>query len=65
MEGIIDLHHDIMFFLIIVVVFVVWMMVKCILFFENNTKRFKQITHNESLEIFWTVFLSFHYELFV
>ncbi len=58
MEGIIDLHHDIMFFLIIVVVFVVWMMVKCILFFENNTKRFKQITHNESLEIFWTVFPS-------
>jgi len=58
MEGIIDLHHDIMFFLIIVVVFVVWMMAKCILFFEKNNKRFKQITHNENLEIFWTVFPS-------
>jgi cytochrome c oxidase subunit 1 len=55
MEGIIDLHHDILFFLIVVVIFVVWMLIKSIFFFNLNNNRFKQITHNNFLEVIWTI----------
>jgi cytochrome c oxidase subunit I len=55
MEGITDLHHDIMFFLVVVMVFVVWMIARGIYFFDNNTTRYKQITHHTALEIVWTV----------
>jgi cytochrome c oxidase subunit 2 len=51
MEGIIDLHHDIMFFLVIVVVFVFRMLSKNIQLFNNNKTRYKQITHHTALEV--------------
>ena len=37
MEGIIDLHHDIMFFLIFVVIFVLWMLISIVLYFNKTT----------------------------
>lgn len=55
MEGITDLHHDIMFFLIIVVIFVLWLLTKNVLFFSNNTQRYKQVIHDTPLEIIWTI----------
>jgi cytochrome c oxidase subunit 1 len=55
MEGITDLHHDIMFFLIVVVIFVLWLLTKNVLFFSNNTTRYTQVIHDTPLEIIWTV----------
>lgn len=55
MEGIIDLHHDILFFLVLIVVFVCWVLARIISFFSNNKKRYYQITHDTPLEIIWTV----------
>jgi cytochrome c oxidase subunit 1 len=55
MEGITDLHHDIMFFLVVVVIFVLWLLTKNVLFFGNNTQRYKQVIHDTPLEIIWTV----------
>jgi len=37
MQGIIDLHHDIMFFLIFIIVFVLWMMGTIIIYFNEKT----------------------------
>jgi len=54
MEGIINLHHDIMFVLIVVMVFVCWMIVRTISFFENNPNPSRTV-HAETLEIVWTV----------
>lgn len=36
MEGVIDLHHEIMFYLIIVVVFVFWMILRIVDLFEHE-----------------------------
>jgi cytochrome c oxidase subunit 2 len=37
MEGIVDLHHDIMFFLVFIIVFVMWMMGAIIVYFNEKT----------------------------
>ena len=54
MEGIIDLHHDIMFFLVVVVFFVLWLLLKNIMYFNNNKLRYFQVLHETKLEIIWT-----------
>lgn len=55
MEGVIELHHDIMFFLIAIVFFVLWMLCRIILFFDQrNNGTPSNITHNIKLEIIWT-----------
>jgi cytochrome c oxidase subunit 2 len=56
MEGIIDLHHDIMFFLIITLTFVMWMLLRILMFFTAGAVSKRSfITHNTELEIIWTV----------
>ncbi len=54
-EGIVDLHHDIMFFLTIVCIFVLYMLTKTIILFHTNEINFIKITHNKIIEIIWTI----------
>jgi cytochrome c oxidase subunit 1 len=55
MEGIVELHHDIMYFLILVVIFVLWMLCRIILLFDNKINPIpSKVTHNVQLEIIWT-----------
>ena len=55
MEGIIDLHHDIMFFLILTVFFVLWMLCRIIFLFGVKKNPIpSNITHNTELELAWT-----------
>ena len=60
MEGIIDLHHDIMFFIVWIIVAVIWVMFELLRGFNTQTKNEfsslpKQIQHHTFLEIIWTV----------
>src|SRR5450432_624381 len=74
MEGIIDLHHNILFFLIIIFSLVLWLLGSIIIEFSlywsfpNTIAKIKQrnfylifnkITHNTILEIVWTLIPSF------
>lgn len=56
MEGIINLHHDLMFFLCVILVFVIWMLGRTLWHFEQ-TQNFdsSSLTHNTLIEIIWTV----------
>lgn len=58
MEGIIDLHHDIMFFLIIIITVVLWLLSRIIWFFSNGKEAKNQLlqtTYHTNLEIIWTI----------
>lgn len=58
MEGIIDLHHDIMFFLVFISIFVLYLLVAIVILFsenENNTRNTSTVSHHTVLEIIWTV----------
>lgn len=54
MEGIIDLHHEILFYLIITISFVLWMLVRIVVLFHTNTPGQRHpdinITHHSGLE---------------
>jgi hypothetical protein len=52
MEGIIDLHHDIMFFLIFIIIFVLYILASIIaLFSDNNSSRNTEtFAHNTTIE---------------
>lgn len=55
MEGIINLHHDIMFFLCIILIFVMWMLFRTIWHFEKfQNLTSSSLTHNTFVEIIWT-----------
>jgi cytochrome c oxidase subunit 2 len=54
MEGIINLHHDIIFVEIIIGVGVSWMLVRICMLFKGN-KTPSSVTHGETLEIVWTI----------
>jgi cytochrome c oxidase subunit 2 len=54
MEGIINLHHDIMFILIIISILVAWLLFRCIKLFTNNPNP-ENFTHGETIEIIWTI----------
>jgi cytochrome c oxidase subunit 2 len=54
MEGIINLHHDIMFVLIIIAVLVAWLLLRCIILFKNNPNP-ENFSHGETIEIIWTI----------
>eukprot|EP00268_Persea_americana_P031123 TRINITY_DN3021_c0_g1_i2.p1 TRINITY_DN3021_c0_g1~~TRINITY_DN3021_c0_g1_i2.p1 ORF type:complete len:255 (+),score=13.94 TRINITY_DN3021_c0_g1_i2:202-966(+) len=59
MQGIIDLHHDILFFLILILVFVSWMLVRVLWHFYYEFHPFPQrIVHGTTIEILWTIFPS-------
>jgi cytochrome c oxidase subunit 2 len=58
MEGIIDLHHDLMFFLVVVCIFVVWMLARILYFFINRNNEIHvpiRFTHHTTLEVVWTI----------
>lgn len=56
MQGIIDLHHDIVFILIFVAVFVLWMIARTLYHFHASKNPFPQkIFHGTTIEILWTV----------
>jgi len=57
MEGIIDLHNDIMFFLVFIIFFVFYLLIICMIFFSNNNdiSRYGYAgdnnTHNTFIEV--------------
>jgi heme/copper-type cytochrome/quinol oxidase subunit 1/heme/copper-type cytochrome/quinol oxidase subunit 2 len=61
MEGIIELHHDIMFFLVFIVVFVLYLMLQVFINFSANGRHSyhgyagDNVTHNTFIEIIWTL----------
>ncbi len=58
MEGLIDLHHDIMFFLIVISIVVLWMLLRIVWFFQSNQSPKNVLlftTYHTALEIIWTI----------
>lgn len=56
MQGIIDLHHDIMFFLIIIIIFVLWMLTRVLWHFNYQKNPVpERIVHGTTIEIIWTL----------
>ena len=56
MEGIVDLHHDLMFFLIIIVTFVLWMLIRVIMNFNSKSNPTPDTNnHGTAIEIIWTI----------
>ena len=56
MEGIINLHHDLMFFVVIISVFVSWMLIKTLWHFEKDqNSTASTLTHGTLIEIIWTI----------
>jgi len=54
MEGIINLHHDIMFILVVVVTLVFYLLSRVIILFTGN-KTPSTNTHGETIEVIWTI----------
>lgn len=58
MEGIVDVHNDIMVVMLSILVFVTYLLARCIYFFNNkNSILPKKINHTDQvfLEIVWTI----------
>jgi len=56
MEGIINLHHDLMFFICVISIFVSWMLFRTLWFFDSkNNKQSSSLTHGTLIEIAWTL----------
>ena len=56
MQGIIDLHHDIMFFVVSITLFVSWMLVRTLQTFTKTVNPHpEKITHGTFIEIVWTL----------
>jgi cytochrome c oxidase subunit 1 len=56
MEGIIDLHHEVMFYIIIIIVFVLWMLIRIVMLFaEKESLPYSRLTHHDGLEWAWTM----------
>uniref|UniRef100_A0A4D6BLK4 Cytochrome c oxidase subunit 2 n=1 Tax=Balbiania investiens TaxID=111861 RepID=A0A4D6BLK4_9FLOR len=56
MEGVINLHHDLMFFIVLVSIFVTWMLVRTLWYFEQTQNIIPStLTHGTFIEIIWTV----------
>ena len=51
MEGIVDLHHDIMFFLTVISIFVLYLLVRVVLLFNKKENRYERIVHGKVIEI--------------
>lgn len=52
MEGIIDVHHEIMFYVVMIITFVLWMLVRIVVLFGTDKPLlpYSNITHNDKLE---------------
>jgi len=56
MQGIIDLHHDIMFFIVIILVFVLWMLLRTLWHFNATSNPIPiRFVHGTTIEIIWTI----------
>nr|YP_010620100.1 cytochrome c oxidase subunit 2 [Periphykon beckeri]WAX04136.1 cytochrome c oxidase subunit 2 [Periphykon beckeri] len=56
MEGIINLHHDLMFFICMISIFVTWMLLRTIWLFDNvQNKISSTTTHGILIELIWTI----------
>jgi cytochrome c oxidase subunit 2 len=54
MEGLIDLHHDIMFFLVFIIVFVLYLLAAIVFLFHDSVeskRNISTVTHHTRLEI--------------
>jgi cytochrome c oxidase subunit 2 len=59
MQGIINLHHDIMFFLVFIIAFVSWMLGRTLWHFNVLTNPVPaRFVHGTTIEIIWTLFPS-------
>ena len=58
-EGIVDLHHDIMFFLVIICFFVLYLLIRVAMLFHESKNNFVKIVHGKVIEIVWTITPSF------
>nr|YP_009402837.1 cytochrome c oxidase subunit 2 [Compsopogon caeruleus]ARX96194.1 cytochrome c oxidase subunit 2 [Compsopogon caeruleus] len=55
-EGIITLHHDIMFLLTVVLFFVCWLLFRTLwIFHEKNSSTAYPLIHGTQIEVFWTI----------
>jgi cytochrome c oxidase subunit 2 len=55
-EGIVRFHHDLIIVLIMVTIFVTWMLVRCVMMYnENSQKHSTGNVHGTVLEVVWTV----------
>jgi len=60
MEGIINLHNDIMSIIIFITFFVSWMLIRAIYLFERySNRRVSAIVHGTTIELLWTIIPSF------
>ncbi len=55
MEGIVDLHHDIMFFLCLICIFVFYILSRTVFLFHFSKNNFSKIVHGKVIEIVWTI----------
>lgn len=56
MEGIVNLHNDLMFFLIVIAIFVIWMLTRTLMIYiKSNNPVASNIVHGTAIEIAWTV----------
>jgi cytochrome c oxidase subunit 2 len=56
MEGIVNLHHDIMFFLVLIMTAVTWMLARTVWLFNANTNPVaSKFNHGTLIEIIWTI----------
>lgn len=56
MEGIINLHHDLMFFICVVSVFVTWMLFRALWHFSSKqNKTPSSLAHGTLIEMIWTI----------
>ena len=56
MEGIINLHHDLMFFLCVILTFVAWMLFRTLWYFEQKQNSIpSSLAHGTLIEMIWTI----------
>lgn len=56
MEGIINLHHDLMFFIVVVSIFVSWMLARTLWHFDKAQNiHASSLSHGTFIEVVWTV----------
>jgi heme/copper-type cytochrome/quinol oxidase subunit 2 len=59
MEGIVDLHHDIMFVMFFIIIFVTYILFRVIVLFnshtQNNVRHTSTVYHHTALEVIWTI----------
>jgi len=51
MEGIVDLHHDIMFFMVIISIFILYLLIRTVTLFHYDKNNFLKVTHGKVIEI--------------